>query len=166
MECPWFDIFDCHTSRCSHRMELDWNIFFIYGISVVFYSSRRQRQMTCIFSFQSIITKQLLSSPRRCHTLPLIPNRSLSYDTLYWPILVSSAECGRGRMIVGFTTTYATIAIVSSNPAHGDVYSIQHYVIMFVSDLWQFCDFLRVLRIPPPINLKGTIYLKYCWKWR
>ena len=28
-----------------------------------------------------------------------------------------------------------TAKIVSSNPAHGEVYSIQHYVIKFVSDL-------------------------------
>jgi hypothetical protein len=28
-----------------------------------------------------------------------------------------------------------TSKVVSSNPTHGEVYSIQHYVIMFVSDL-------------------------------
>ena len=33
--------------------------------------------------------------------------------------------------------------VVSSNPAHGDVYSIQHYVIEFVSDLRQVGGFLR-----------------------
>ena len=27
--------------------------------------------------------------------------------------------------------------VVSSNPAHGEVNSIQHYVLQFVSDLWQ-----------------------------
>ena len=37
-------------------------------------------------------------------------------------------------MVVGFKTTYA---IVSSNPTNGKVYSIQHYVIKFVSDLRQ-----------------------------
>ena len=34
---------------------------------------------------------------------------------------------------------------VSVNPAHAEVYSIQLYVIKFVSDLWQFSGFLRVL---------------------
>jgi hypothetical protein len=34
---------------------------------------------------------------------------------------------------------------VSSKPVHDEVYSIQHYVIKFVSDLWQVSDFLRVL---------------------
>jgi hypothetical protein len=31
--------------------------------------------------------------------------------------------------------------VVSSNPSHGEVYSIQHYVIKFVSDLRQVGDF-------------------------
>jgi hypothetical protein len=30
-----------------------------------------------------------------------------------------------------------TTKIVSSNPIHGEVYSMQHYVIKFVSNLWQ-----------------------------
>ena len=38
----------------------------------------------------------------------------------------------RDRMVVRFTTTYAISAyhyyVVGSNPAHGEVYSIQHYV--------------------------------------
>jgi hypothetical protein len=29
-----------------------------------------------------------------------------------------------------------TINVVSSNPVQGEVYSIQYYVIMYVSDLW------------------------------
>jgi len=32
-----------------------------------------------------------------------------------------------------------------SNPTLGEVYSIQHYVIKFVSDLLQVCGFLRIL---------------------
>ena len=47
--------------------------------------------------------------------------------------------------------------VVSSNPVHGEVYSIQHYVIKFVSDLRQFCGFLWLLRFPLPINLTTTI---------
>jgi hypothetical protein len=38
--------------------------------------------------------------------------------------------------------------IVSSKPAHGEVYSIQHYLIKFVSDLWQvgvFCGYSGLL---------------------
>ena len=33
-------------------------------------------------------------------------------------------------------------------------------MIKFVSDLWQVCGFLRVLRFPPPIKLTATILLK------
>ena len=47
--------------------------------------------------------------------------------------------------------------VVSSNPAHGEVYSIQLLVIKFVSDLRQVGDFIRVLRLPPPIKLTATI---------
>ena len=50
-----------------------------------------------------------------------------------------------------------TTKVVSSNRVHGMVYSIQHYVIKFVSDLWQVCGFLRVLRFPPPIKLTTAI---------
>ena len=44
-----------------------------------------------------------------------------------------------------------TINVVSSNPAHGKVYSIQQYVIKFVSDLRQVGDF------PPPMKLTTMI---------
>ena len=47
--------------------------------------------------------------------------------------------------------------VVSSNLVHGTVYSIQHYVIKFVSDLRQVCGFLRVLGFPPTIKLTTTI---------
>jgi hypothetical protein len=52
-----------------------------------------------------------------------------------------------------------TIKYVSSNPAHREVYSIQHYVIKFVSDFRQVGGFLRGLRFPPPVKLSATIYL-------
>ena len=53
---------------------------------------------------------------------------------------------------------------VSSNPANGEGYSIQHYVIEFVSDLRQVVGFLRVFRFPPPIKLTTTKKLKYFFK--
>ena len=46
-----------------------------------------------------------------------------------------------------------TTEVVSSIPAHDEVYSIQHYVIKFVSDLPHFGGFLRVLLFPPPVKL-------------
>jgi hypothetical protein len=49
-----------------------------------------------------------------------------------------------------------TTKVLSSNPAHGEVYPIQHYVIKFVSDLRQVVGFLWILRFPPPIKLTTT----------
>ena len=69
-------------------------------------------------------------------------------------------------VLVGFITTYAIGAYhhqrceLVSQPGEG--YSIQHYVIKFVSDLRQVSGFLRVLRFPSSIKLTAKIELKYC----
>ena len=47
--------------------------------------------------------------------------------------------------------------VVSSNPVHGKVYSMQHYVKEFVSDLQQVGGFRRIFRFPPPIKVPATI---------
>jgi hypothetical protein len=39
-----------------------------------------------------------------------------------------------------------TTNVVSLNPAHCEVYSVQHCVIKFVSDLWKVSGFLRFKR--------------------
>jgi hypothetical protein len=49
------------------------------------------------------------------------------------------------------------VGFTSSNSDHGEVYSIQHYVIKFVTDLRQIGGFLLVLRFPPPIKLTAMI---------
>ena len=54
-------------------------------------------------------------------------------------------------------SVHITTNVVSSNSSHDGVYSIQHYVIKFVSDLRQVGGFLPVLRFPPPIKLTATI---------
>jgi hypothetical protein len=51
--------------------------------------------------------------------------------------------------------------VVISNPAHGEVFLIQHYVIKFVSDLRQDGGFLWLLQFPPPIKLTSMIQLKF-----
>jgi hypothetical protein len=63
-----------------------------------------------------------------------------------------------------FNATFNNISVISCHS--WEVYSIQHYVIKFVSDLRQVSGFLQVLQFPPPIQLTATIWLKYCWKWR
>jgi hypothetical protein len=50
-----------------------------------------------------------------------------------------------------------TTKVVSSKPVHDELYSIQDYVIKFVSDFRQVGGFLQVLQFPPPINLTTTI---------
>ena len=47
-----------------------------------------------------------------------------------------------------------TTKVVSSNSVHGEVYSTQHYVIKFFSDLRQIGGFRR---FPLPIKLTATI---------
>ena len=41
-----------------------------------------------------------------------------------------------------------TTTVLSSNLVHGEVHSIQHYVIKFVGDLHHVGGFPRVLRLP------------------
>jgi hypothetical protein len=50
-----------------------------------------------------------------------------------------------------------TIKVVSSNPTYGEVFSIQHYMKRFVSDLRQVGGFLWVILFPPSIKLSTTI---------
>jgi hypothetical protein len=48
---------------------------------------------------------------------------------------------GGRRMVVGFTTTAIKAKVLSMNAARDEVYSIQHYVIKFVTDLRQVGGF-------------------------
>ena len=47
--------------------------------------------------------------------------------------------------------------VMKSNPAHGEMYSIHHFVIKFVSDVRQVGGLLHVLGFPPLIILTATI---------
>jgi hypothetical protein len=49
-----------------------------------------------------------------------------------------------------------TTNVVSSNPVHGEVYSIQHYVIKFVSDLRHVGVFFQGTKTENDLN--GTSY--------
>ena len=54
-------------------------------------------------------------------------------------------------------STPITTKVMSSYPAHGEVYWIQFSVIKFVCDLRQVAGVLCVLRFPPPIKLTATL---------
>ena len=75
--------------------------------------------------------------------------------------IASGGRRGRDRMVVTFPTIYVISAYQHSwwelESRSGEVYSIQPYVIKFVSNLRQVSGFLRVLRFPPPIKLTSTI---------
>ena len=68
---------------------------------------------------------------------------------------------GRDRMVVGFITTYAINAYYYERFEYesrsSEVYSIQRYVITFLSDLRLVDGFLRVLRFSQPTKLTSTI---------
>jgi hypothetical protein len=61
--------------------------------------------------------------------------------------------CGRLPVQPAVVTTN----VLSFNTAYGEAYSIQRYVIKFVSDMRQVGGFIGVLRISPPIKLTVTI---------
>ena len=71
---------------------------------------------------------------------------------------LNGSRLGRDRVVVRdlqlpIQSVPITTNVVSSKPVHGEVYSKQHYVIKFVSDLRQVGG---VLRFPPPIKLTTT----------
>ena len=71
----------------------------------------------------------------------------------------TQGRCGHDRMVVGFITNYAISAYhhceFESHP--GEVYSIQHYVIKFISDLRQVMVFFGEFRFPTPRKLTTMI---------
>jgi hypothetical protein len=76
-------------------------------------------------------------------------------------LILIRCHLGLDRLVVIITTTYAISAyqynVVNSNPAHEEVYSIQHYVIMLVSDFRQVGGFLCVLQFPLPRSVCPSI---------
>jgi hypothetical protein len=48
------------------------------------------------------------------------------------------------------------MVFIATNPAHGEVYSIQHYVIQFVIDLRKVGGFLRVLRLCKKVKFTNS----------
>jgi hypothetical protein len=53
-----------------------------------------------------------------------------------------------------------TTNVVSLNPVHGEMYSLQHYVMKFVSDLRHVGGFLWVFRIPLSQGYKNMLFTK------
>ena len=73
-----------------------------------------------------------------CHVVFLLSHGSISFIFL----------AARGEVVVPIVhlpvqSVYITTNVVSSNPAHGQVYLIQHYVIKFIRILQPVGGFLR-----------------------
>jgi hypothetical protein len=72
------------------------------------------------------------------------------------------SHCDRDRMVVGFITTLCNQCLsplrCEFEPCSGEVYSIQDYVIKFVSDLRQVNGFHRVLWFPPDDEMMMTSF--------
>jgi hypothetical protein len=98
--------------------------------------------------FKSINDTEVTQSKRK-YTI----NRSLAVEIII-------VYCVIRYMLLFYnlmTSVPITTNVASSNPADGEVYWIQHYLIQFVSDLRQVGGFHQVLRFPPPIKLISTI---------
>jgi len=78
------------------------------------------------------------------------------FKNIFNYIIEDRGRRGRDRM-VHVQSEPITTKVVSSIPVHHEVYSIQHYVMKFVSNFRQVCGFLRVLRFPPPIQMTSAI---------
>ena len=125
--------------------------------NVIYLKRKKHRTIHLLFNVSNSFVQEChLSKKNKIQNNPLIAFTLQIHLIIY--------------MVVGFTTTYAISGYhhwrCEFESRSGEVYSIQHYVIKFVSDLRQVGGFFRVLQFPPPIKLTATIYPKYCWKWR
>ena len=82
----------------------------------------------------------------------------LVMNSCWWPTAISwSLSYGSWMYNYLMQSMPSTTKVVSPNPVHGEVYSIKHYVIKFVSDLLQVRCFLWALPFPSLIKLTSTV---------
>ena len=65
--------------------------------------------------------------------LAIVEIKTEMYQIFSYELILLNGFLGAG-MIVHMQSVSITTKVVSSNPAHGEVYSLQHYVIKFVSN--------------------------------
>ena len=74
--------------------------------------------------------------------------------TLYAALKSHKLHFFQAFLLELFESVIITTKVVGKNPAHTEVYSIQCYVVTFVSDLLQVDGYLRC---PPPIKLTARL---------
>ena len=80
------------------------------------------------------------------------------YIAIMYSCKIKEGRRGRYHLVVRLVQLVSiTTKVMRSNPVHGEMYLIQHYVIKFVSYLRQVGDFLLVLRFTSLIKLTATI---------
>ena len=116
----------------------------------------RSSCFTAVFPF-------ILFLPHFNHVVTCLAKIYLSYtfqtskfDFLFTTSIYSKIYITLQLQNVPVQSLHIITKVVSSNPIHGEVCSIQHYVIKFVSDLRQVSGFLSVLQFRPPIKLTAT----------
>jgi len=77
------------------------------------------------------------------------------FQNIFYKYIISSSQ--EFDLLVTLQSVPIIAYVVSSNPANGEVYSIQRYVIKSVSDLRKVGGFLLVHQFLPPIKLTGGI---------
>ena len=119
---------------------------------VVFFCFVCLRSVSCVPSVASVFGLSILYLfGSICITMINRITTGTKYQQNTFPL----RSWSHGNWIYYLCNQFLTFTkVMSSNPVHGEVHSIQHYVIMFVSDLRQIGDFLRV---PPPIKLTVMI---------
>ena len=121
----------------------DFVIISLYRLDV-------QMAVLCLKSIASWILKtDLQSASGLCVFFAIEVELKTTYLVLWKNINYGITD----EPVVGVLALTWFIRYIWYNPVHGGVYSIQHYVIKFVSDL----DFVWVLRFPPPIKLTTDV---------
>ena len=112
----------------------------------------------------SVFMAQMLTREAYVPILGFSNRSSIICDIVYFYFNISQGNIlwgrrGRDLMVVGFTTTCCNqcLSSLAFEYRSGELYSIQHFVIKFVSDLQQVGGFLQVLRFHPLIKLTATI---------
>jgi hypothetical protein len=100
----------------------------------------------CPLSVAEIVLQLGIKLHWLTHKILKLVQKSDSFMNLWMKFLIMRGRRGSDRMVdlkLPMQSVPITTKVVSSNPVHGKVYSIQHYVIKFVSDFRQVDCFLN-----------------------